>query len=153
MPGIISPELGVTSATAAAVVGETYCAPDGKVYKYVQFVDLDAVAGQPVLPANAAGTSVSIDVSGGSAIGARAMGVAAQAVDISDKAFGWIQISGVADVETDGNVTAGAYLIAGTADGDAHAMSAGEEHLVFAVALETDSGSPTTSSSLLVGCW
>lgn len=112
----------------------------GKTFRWVQFVDVDSEVGAVCYPANTAGTDVTIDYTGGSNLGNKVVGISVSLVDISDKAYGFMQTSGVISVRGDGSVAAGDYVIGHSVNGEADTMAAGEEHLVFGVALEADSG-------------
>lgn len=107
-------------------------------FRYVQFVDaVTYAAGHVVTAANAAGTAVTNDRAGGSAIFAtQAFGVALRVM--TENYYGYIQVTGRATVQTDGGVAAGEALVAHTVDGECDTMAAGEEHLVFGVALADD---------------
>lgn len=81
-----------------------------------------------VSPADSDGTNLDITV-----------GVALE--DIADNSWGRVCTSGYcAYVLTDGTVAAGDPLVPHTVAGEASVMAAGEEHLVFAHALSTDTG-------------
>lgn len=149
MAGTISPEFGVTTVDDIAGVGNTFNAPDGKVFKYVKFVDQDVVLADVVYPASTDGSSVTTDYTGGSGLSAKVCGVSIQAVDISAAAYGWIQIAGVVSTSGDGSVAAGEAVIGHSTDGEADTMADGEEELVFGFALAADSGSPAVCNVLL----
>jgi hypothetical protein len=141
-----------TSATDDHGVGNIFDSPDGKKYKWVKIADaVDLLTGYVLTPASTDGTEYTPDITSGSSKAARGVGIALGAVDVSATPYAFVQIVGVATVFTDGNVAAGDPVIAHSTDGQAHTMSAGEEHLVFGFALATDSGSPTTSPVYLTG--
>ena len=141
-----------TSATDDHGVGNIFDSPDGKKYKWVKIADsVDLLTGYVLTPASTDGTEYTPDITSGSSKAARGVGIALGAVDVSATPYAFVQIVGVATVFTDGNVAAGDPVIAHNVDGQAHTMSAGEEHLVFGFALATDSGSPTTSPVYLTG--
>lgn len=140
-----------TSDTDDHGVGTVH-GPDenGNTYRWVEFVDQDAAVSEVVYPATTDLTQVTTDYTGGSATAAKVCGVTvATAVDISVAKYGFVQISGSRLVRTDGSVSAGEALVGHTVDGEADTMADGEEELVFGFALETDSGSPTTSRAML----
>lgn len=132
-------------------VGTEKCSPDGKTYRYVEFVDIDTLAGGICYPANTDVTQVTMDVAGGSAIAAVAAGIVPVVIDISAAQYGWIQVGGVAaKVIGDGAVAAGEAVIPdATANGTADTMAAGEEHLSFGTALEADA---TDGTSIVFAC-
>ena len=131
-----------TSTTDKHGVGNVYWGPDGKAYKWVQCVDLAAVANNYALPANTTGTAGTIDVSGGSAIGTKPFGVWLTAVAVSS--YGFIQVAGVVDVYSDGSVAAGESVVAhATVNGQVDTMAAGSEHLVIGKALADDATNGT----------
>ena len=141
-----------TSDTDDHGVGNVYWGPDGKAYKWVEVVDLDGVAANTLLPANTSGTQVTLDVSGGSAIGTKVVGICVTAVDISVAKYAFMQVSGVADVYSDGSVAAGESVTQhASTNGMMDTMADGLEELVFGVALEADSGTPVTAAVYLQG--
>lgn len=119
-------------------------------FRYVQFLDAVTYAkGHIVNPANAAGTAVTNDRSGGSAVSATiTWGVACNVM--TQNYYGYIQVSGKAVVLTDGDVAAGDPLVSHTADGACDTMADGEEEQVFGVALAADSA--TAGIAWLTGC-
>ena len=142
-----------TSASDDHGVGNVFESKDGKKYKWVEVVDVDLAIGYVVCPASTDGTKVTADVSGGSQLALRGIGVALGTVDISDKKYAFIQVAGVADVYSDGSVAAGEAVVADSGtNGLADTMADGEEEQVFGWALEADSGSPVTCACWLVGC-
>ena len=142
-----------TSSTDDHGVGNVFESKDGKKYKWVEVVDVDLAVGYVVCPASTDGTKVTADVSGGSQLALRGIGVALGTVDISDKKYAFIQVAGVVDVFAPGDVAAGQALVADdTTNGIVDTMADGEEEQVFGWALEDDSGSPVTCACLLVGC-
>lgn len=121
-----------------------------KAYKYVKFLDaVTYVAGHVLYPANTAGTSVTNDTSGGSALAALACGYGT-AVH-TQNSYGWMQIAGVVSAIGGGSVTAGSPVAPGT-DGTVVNYTDGAEELVCGVALEDDSGSPVRCSVLIKNC-
>ena len=123
----------------------------GKAYKYVQFKDAVAyLAGHVCLWANAQGTAVTNDKTGGSAVIATTpvAGVAPRVM--TEDYYGFIQVGGVATIQTDGSVTVGKPLVSHTVDGEASMMVDGEEEQVFATSLQADTGDQV--SATLKGC-
>lgn len=142
-----------THATAEFNLGSLSVATDGTIYRYVVVNDIDLVLGSVVGYDNDAanGYTVSSDRSADET-SIIVAGVAVAAVDISAAAYCWIQVSGYcATVRTDGGVTAGEHLVMHTVDEEADTMADGEEEQVFAMALTTDSGSPTVCDAILLG--
>jgi hypothetical protein len=120
---------------------------DGKLYKFVEIVDQDVAVNEVLYPANTTGTNFTSDASGGSGLTAMVGAVALGTVDISAASYAWVQVcqpGTFGTVRSDGSVAAGEAIIGHTVDGEADTFAAGEEHLVFAYALEADSGSPVT---------
>lgn len=71
--------------------------------------------------------------------------------DIADGAWGEVCVNGYcAYVLTDGTVAAGDPLVPHTVAGEASVMAAGEEHLVFAHALSTDTGTTEYCDALIL---
>jgi len=142
-----------THATAEFNLGSLSVATDGTIYRYVVVNDIDLVLGSVVGYDNDAtnGYTVSSDRSADET-SIIVAGVAVAAVDISAAAYCWIQVSGYCGtVRTDGGVTAGEHLVMHTVDEEADTMADGEEEQVFAMALTTDSGSPTVCDAILLG--
>jgi hypothetical protein len=109
-------------------------------YMYVKFVDAVTYAAGHVLTwANAAGTSVTNDRSGGASLSLGPAGVAIAIMTANS--YGWMQVGGVATCLGDGSVAAGESVVPDTTDGKADTMAAGEEDLVFGIALEADDAS------------
>ncbi len=94
---------------------------NGKLYRYIKLVDaIDAVAGSVVFAANAAYTQGTCDYTGGATgpiTGVPCIGIAAGTITAGKYAF--VQVSGVATVNTDGDddIAAGDIVITGAADG------------------------------------
>lgn len=110
----------------------------GNVYRYVEgdaALSGDTCADKQVVAWMDDGWEINNDVNVGLGVTACA-GVCISA--ITEAAFGWIQISGMYDVLTDGGVTAADPLVIHSVDGEADTMADGEEEQVFGVALETD---------------
>lgn len=121
----------------------------GNAFRYVQNNTADGIAiadGTCVYPTASEGV-VSPDYTGGNGVGALVVGVGVG--DIPAGSYGWIQVSGYHDaVNTDGGVVAGDKLIGHTVDGQADTMAAGEEHLVFGVALTDDTAGNTVPAQI-----
>jgi hypothetical protein len=149
MAGTLYPSLSDAQKEDIAGVGNVFHAADGKSYKWVKFVDQDVVLADVLYPASTDGTEVTTDYSGGSGLSAKVVGVAITAVDISDKAYGWIQIAGVVSTSGDGGVSAGDAVVGHATDGEADTMADGEEELVFGFALAADTGSPAVFNCYL----
>lgn len=136
------------STTREYNLGETRYDSTGKKYRYVQFKDaVTYVAGQVLTAANTAWTAVTNDRSGGSSLGTIFGGVCVSVP--TQNQYGWVQVGGVATCTGDGSVAAADPVVPHTVDGEADTMAAGEEGLVFGIALEADSGSPTNFLCLL----
>lgn len=114
MSYIMGMELDRIDSTAQFTLGEIGQTSNGKVYKYVQYEAATAavagVAGEvtyyaTVAVGDATGTIVTSDVSDSDEVGAGVLQAA-----LTDGAFGWIQVSGIATLTI--ALTAGA-------DGDA----------------------------------
>ena len=135
------------AAATVFVVGQVY-EHLGKKYRYVQVVDAVAVGNGTVVEwANTTSTAVTSDRAGGSSVGRRVAGVAVGT--ISQNQYGFIQTGGNhAAVRTDGGVVVTDFLISDTVDQDSDTMAAGEEHLVFAEALATDTVGNTVAAHL-----
>lgn len=124
----------------------------GDAYRYVQFLDAVAYTANHLCTwANATGTAVTNDRAGGSDVGElKPAGIATRVH--TQNYYGFIQITGVADVLCDGSVAAGESVIPhATTDGMADTMAGTDEDHVFGVALEADSGSPVTAAIALRG--
>ena len=140
--------------TPKATVGQVYDGIDAygsnAKFRYVQFLDaVTYIKGHVVTAANAAGTAVTNDRSGGSAVYVtRAAGVALRAM--TENYYGYIQVTGRAVVQTDDGVAAGESLVAHTVDGECDTMAAGEEHLVFGFTLAADASDQ--GIAWLTGC-
>lgn len=128
------------TATAVHTLGKIYIDFEkGKMYKYVE---CDGILTGGALTLNHAlswmdtAMQVTNDISAGIGVVAPA-GVAISL--ITQAYFGWIQISGQATLIGDGLVAAGeAVVLDSVTDGTCDTMAAGEEHEVFAAALEAD---------------
>ena len=139
-----------TSATDDHGVGNLKYDSSGNVYRWVKVTTADLAKGDVVYPGSVSTWEVHEDYS--AALTKMVCGVAVTAVDISDKAYAFVQVGGICDdVLGDGSVAAGNPVIGHSTDGAAQLMAAGEEHLVFGFALEDDSGSPTTFGCQLRG--
>lgn len=135
------------SATARHTLGDIHF-ESGKAYRYVLAEDADLAAGDVVEFSDTTGYEVTNDRSGGSSVGRVVAGVAVGT--ITDGQYGWIQVSGVGTVKTDGGVSAGDALVPhASVDGQADTAASGStvtntEAQVFGYALATDTG--TTSA-------
>jgi hypothetical protein len=110
-------------------------------YRYVQFLDAVAyVAGQVVTIASATTWAVSNDRSGGSALaGLMPVGVVFQTTVPTQNQYGWVQISGIANVTVgSASVIAGDYLkVDASEDGEADEGAAGTDENLVGIALAT----------------
>jgi hypothetical protein len=145
---IINPLTG-NDATAKVEVGTVWVdGSNGKAYRYVQAEDANLAVGDVVEYADATGAEVTKDRSGGSSIGRAVAGVAIGT--ITDAYYGWIQVSGLATVKTDGAVVKGDALVPhASVDGVADTATSASTVVitaaqVFGYALATDTG--TTSA-------
>lgn len=112
---------------AEYAVGERRWTKDGKQYMYVKFLDaVPYAAGQVVTRANAAGTSVTNDISGGSSLGSIVEGVVVGVP--TQNQYGWVQRTGYyATVKTSGadDIAVGENLfVHGSTDGTCDGASA-----------------------------
>lgn len=134
-------------------LGEMRETVTGKRYRYCKFLDaVTYVANQCLTWANAACTSVTNDISGGSSLGAFAAGVG-QAV-VAQNGFGWVQTWGPATVKTNGDddITAGLSLFPsgdGTVD-SATAATFVTGRLGYALAADVDADNTV---SVFVEVW
>jgi len=95
-------------ASARHDLGHLAFGEDGKVYRYVKFVDAIAyVAGHVCVLASATTWNVTNDKAGGAALAGLECAGIALAVQTANS-FGWIQVAGIADV-----LVTGAAVIAG----------------------------------------
>ena len=106
----------------------------GKAYRYVEgdaALINDTLAVKEALSVMDDGWEVTNDYSNGvSNTGLAPAGIAISA--ITEGAFGWIQVSGMSDVLTDGGVTKGDALVLHSVDGEVDTMADGEEEQVRA---------------------
>lgn len=150
------PVLGraLTTATASALypLGMLYFDfSTGKGYRYVEADGAcinDTIAAKESLSWMDDGFEVTNDVSAGLGVAAPA-GVAIAA--IPEGYFGWIQVSGQAEMIGDGSVAAGECVVLDAVDGGVDTMAAGEEHQVFAIALEADAATTNYFTGMLRG--
>ena len=124
-----------------------------KRYRYVKFVDAVTYApGQPTTPANAAVTSVTNDVAGGSSLVLRFSGVVIGTP--TQDTFGWVQTNGYhAAVKTNGDddIGVGDTVVMVATDGVVDSVVAGTTTgtlLRVGVALAADVDAANT-----VACW
>jgi len=109
----------------------------GKSYRYILVEDANLAVGDVVMPAAVDNYTVTNDYTGGNAIALIGVGVATSI--ITDGQYGFVQVEGVVDAKVHTDTAAGDPMIGPNAtDGTAEVMAAGEEHLVFAFALEAD---------------
>lgn len=103
-------DLTVYDASARYSLGELAFGDDGKVYRYVKFLDaVTYVAGHVVTRASATLWHVTNDRSGGSAIGGlEPVGVVLGVP--TEGQFGWVQVGGVATVLAGAAITAGQVI-------------------------------------------
>lgn len=141
--------------TPEAQLGALYSQPGGKIYRYVKFVDaVTYAAGQVCTWADATGTSVTNDISGGSSIGSIVAGVC-QAV-MTQNSYGYVQVSGYyPTIKTSGadDIAIGENLFVhastdGTCDGAAASTwSSGN----FGVAVAADVDADNTVAGIIRG--
>lgn len=114
--------LNKCSADQEHALGELFVGPSGAMYRYVKFVDaVTYVKGHVVGLASTSTYNVTNDRAGGSAIGATPVGVVFQDTVPTQNQYGWVQVTGIADVICTGAaVAAGDVLvIAASTDGAA----------------------------------
>ena len=120
-------------------LGTVYFDPKtGNAYRYVKAAAAltnDTIAAKESLSYADNAFTVTNDISAGLGVVAPA-GVAISA--IGEGKYGWIQVSGKAVLVGDGSVAAGEAVVLDSSDGKVDSMAAGEEHEVFAFALEAD---------------
>lgn len=131
------PAIGQASTRRLFPLGATYTAPDGKVYKYVQYLEgtaaVDGVAGE-VAAYNAEDgyklNQVTSDYSDTDDLGAGVLPVGA-----SDEEFLWIQIKGPAtlSIALTGSTDGLAQTVAGAADGTLDDAATLEHRCAYAV--------------------
>jgi len=143
---VLNPSLTSNESTATAQLGTIFEQPKtGNIFRYIQVEDANLVAGDVVEYADTTGYLVTKDRAGGSSVGRFVAGVAVSA--ITDGNYGWVQVSGVATVTTDGGVVKGDRLVPhATADGQADTETAGTTSgQVFGVALADDVSNDVTA--------
>jgi len=127
-------------------------ASNGKAYRYVQVEDGALAANDVVEYANATGTEVSKDVSGGSVVGRQFAGVAVNT--LTDGYYGWVQVKGLATCKVAANtaVLAGARVVTGSADGvvSTQAATTGSEDYSFGMALANDTATTSAAGTVAV---
>jgi len=127
---------------------------NGKSYRYVQAEDAALAANDVVEFANATGTEVTNDVSGGSSLGHQFAGVAVSTV--TDAYYGWVQIKGLATCKVAANtaVVAGDRVVTGTADGCVSKYTASstvaQNDTSFGMALASDTATTSTAGTVAV---
>jgi hypothetical protein len=129
-------------ATAKYTVGQVFEGTDSSgryaCWRYVQYLDaVTYIRGQVCNWANATGTAVTNDRSGGSSIDAVHTAGIACAV-MTQNYYGFLRVVGDVLVIGDGSVAAGESVVSHTVDGQADTMAAGEEHYVFGTAYNAD---------------
>ena len=124
-------------ASPKATLGAIYW-HEGKAYKYVQFIDdVTYALGHVCLWANDSGTAVTNDKDGTSIADTDpTAGICLRAMTADY--YGYIQVSGTAEVLGDTNVAAAEYVKSHTVDGAAIVMGDTYEELAFGIALEAD---------------
>lgn len=124
----------------------------GNTYKYQQVEDAALAVNEVLEYANATGTEVTKDVSGGSSVGRAFAGVALNTV--TDAYYTWVQIGGIATCKVAANVavTAGQRVKTGSADGcvSAYAATTGSEDYSFGMALSTDTATTSVAGTVTV---
>lgn len=138
MSKIITDPTVANDPVPVATLGGTY-EYNGNLYKYVQFKDAVAyLAGHVVSWANATGTAVTNDRSGGSALaGTIPAGVACRVM--TQNYYGFIQVTGLATLYGDGSIAAGDVVVLDTGtDGYCDTMASTEESLIVGTALADD---------------
>lgn len=138
MSKIITDPTVANDPVPVATLGGTY-EYNGNLYKYVQFKDaVTYAAGHAVAWANATGTAVTNDRSGGSALsGNIPAGIACRVM--TQNYYGFIQVSGLATLTGDGSIAAGESVVLDVnVDGLCDTMAAGEEQLIVGTALADD---------------
>jgi len=133
-------------------VGSKMIGADGKVYQYQQVEDAALAANDVLEYANATGTEVTKDVTGGSSVGHGFAGVALNTV--TDAYFTWVQVGGLATCKVAANaaVLAGARVYTGTADGcvATYAATTGSEDYTFGTAVANDTATTSTAGTVAV---
>jgi hypothetical protein len=111
MKSINATKLAANDAIAKDTPGEYRMSADGKIYRYVQALDIAVADGYVVENADAANSyKVSIDRAGGSSIGRIPAGVGIGA--ITKDYYGWVLVRGVHNsVLSDGSVAAGEAVV------------------------------------------
>ena len=114
---------------------------ENTVSEIAYFKAVTAVAkGEVICYEDAASDGYSVEpAASASGYGAQGIGVAKEAIAAGE--WGPCYVGGFCPyMKTDGAITAGLNLVAHTVAGEASAMAAGEEHLVFAYSLAADVG-------------
>lgn len=128
-PGNLTPDSEIKSFLASAAISK------GQV---VALVTGAGTASYSIVAADSDGTNIDITV-----------GVAK--ASIASGAWGEVYVGGYCPyVLTDGTVAVGDPLVPHTVAGEASVMAAGEEHLVFAHALSTDTGTTEYCDALIL---
>ncbi len=138
-------------ATDLNQVGSVYFdGSNGKSYRYVQVEDADLAVNEVVEFANATGTEVTNDVSGGSSIGNQFAGVALNTV--TDAYYTWVQVEGLATCAVAANtaVVAGARVVTGSADGVVETATTATMEHSFGMALANDTATTSVAGTVAV---
>lgn len=122
-PKTIGVNLDRFTDSAEHAMGEMFIAPNGKEYRYVQFLDAVTYQAGDVCTMGTTGTDVwkvTNDRAGGSAVtGHGVVGVLASGSNVpTESQYGWLQVGG--ECSPRGTYAAGDYLIPhATSDGEA----------------------------------
>lgn len=151
--------VAANDSTARNTPGTLAMDPEtGSIYRYVQIASTStpttvegAVCWLDAIPASGSYV-VTPDVSDALNTGStpKVVGVAQSVITAGN--YGWILVSGIGEVRTDGGVSAADYLVGHTVDQEADTMADGEEEQVFGQALEADSTSTPEKCQALVWC-
>jgi len=135
-------------------VGSLYMDSMGRIFRWVRVEDAALSAGDVVYPASGTASEweVTNDVSGGSRVSDKVIGVAVAACDDGNYCFIQIAGEGVVDLTTSGSVTAGAHVIGNTsADGACVVGTAGtDDWAAFAIALAADDGNTLSAGTYIL---
>lgn len=125
---------------------------NGKAYRYIRVEDANLAANDVLEFADATGTKVTKDVSGGSSVGRQFAGVAVNT--LTDGNYGWVQIKGLATCRVEKNtaVLKGARVCTGGHDGAArtYAATTGSEDYSFGMALANDTATTSADGTVVV---
>lgn len=154
LPGLMGEGgLSANDSTAKNTPGALAQDNQGNIYRYVR-IDPDSAC------ATTEGSCLTFDVASAASweltpdvsadIGGRVVGVAQSAISTGN--YGWVLVSGVGEVRTDGSVSAADFLVLHSADHEADTMADGEEEQVFGFALEADTGTEPHKALSYVYC-